>query len=363
MLGIDTYSSGGNLMEQARIDDQTIKELIRERDANSPDEFVVIENKKVTSFHDTSCKNIIFKNCLFSPRSEDILFSNSYFENIVLEDCFWYDSKVSNTTFKNITMRRCTIYNNVSIKKCIFDGLEFVDSLLGFFGFAECEIKNTDFRGHEYFFLQVRNLQFVSDLFSSGQMANVREAIEQNTDRLCIAWYNMKYTNCIISLDDIKRLASYSDKIDSNYSWLGYAAFRTGFIDLEKADDITRYSLIANTFLYDAIQEYDYSGDLAYKDYEEYRAQGRKYLPPLFFDKIDLSKYRKTLSTKKKENSMTILDSEGREIDPSLIIPLGEIEFVNSFYKDSDFVESHFDAGKLNEKYSNGNKAYKKSLW
>lgn len=352
-------------MEIEELDCEKIKDLIEARDNRNPNEFLIIENKRIRSFYSIKCSNIIFRKCFFTPRDTDKLFSDSYLENIVLEDCFWYDSKVQNAVFKNITMRHSVINNNVSMKNCVFDGLKFIDSLMQFFGFVNCEIKNTDFRGQEYFFLQSCHLSFLEELFYSGKLSQLSTIIKQCPDMFSIAWYNMKYTNCIIDLDTIRKLASYSDKLDPNFSWLAYASCRTGYINLKNADEATRYSLIAGTFLYDAHQEYDYSGKLEYKDYEEYRISGRKYLPPLFSssDKIDLSKYRKTLSTKEKKNTMTILDNEGREIDYSLIVPLGDIEFTNSFYKDSDFVESHFDAGQLNEKYSDGDKAYQKSLW
>lgn len=349
-------------MSKEKIDDQSIKKLINERDANNPEEFIVIENKWIDSFYNVNCKNIVFKDCFFGPRNADKLFSNSYLENIVFDRCFWYDSEVKNVVFKNLTMRHSVIYNNVDLENCVFDSLNFVDCLMFFGDFVNCEIKNTDFRGQEYFFWQEISRQLLNDLFDSGKLIDVPTIVEQNPDKFVIAWYNTKYTNCIIGVDGINWLAHNCDKIDSNYSWFGAAVCRNGFINLENVDQATRCNLIAGTFLYDANQEYCYSGKFANDKIGEFFKTEGKHFPPTFLlnDKIDLSKYKKTLSTVPKESAMTILDYEGKEIDKSLISPLGSITFVNSFYKDSDFVESHFDAIELDDRFCEAKKVFVK---
>ena len=61
-----------------KITDNEIKKSLEERDKNNPDEYLIIENKRVTDFHSVSCKNIWFKNCFFAPTLVENLFSNCY---------------------------------------------------------------------------------------------------------------------------------------------------------------------------------------------------------------------------------------------------------------------------------------------
>lgn len=353
-------------MSKEEIDNVTIKKMIQERNINDPCGFVIIENKTIRDFSDINCKNIILKNCSLESPQEDTIFCNSYIENINIEDCVWHDSVVKNTIFKNITIRRSIIYNNISMENCIFDNLCFEDSLMNFPGFCDCQIKNTNFIGKEYFFLQVINLEYIWNLYKNNKLGDFSKIINQNKDKFCIAWYNMQYNNCVIDLDSIKRLANYSDRIDPNYSDLAHTYHKTGYIYLNNIDQNTKYNLVSNIFLFDAEQKYDYLSKFRDEEYEKYfRTVREKHIPPLFLfdDEVDLSKYRKTLSTKLNEKAMTIVDSEGMEIDKKLIVPLGDISFVSSFYKDSNFVESNYDAVEFCNRNHNKNKVYIKSLW
>ncbi|MBQ9833953.1 MAG: pentapeptide repeat-containing protein [Bacilli bacterium] len=333
-------------MEMQNINGNEIRKLIENRNLNSKNEYVIIENKIVSDFHSIECENIIFKNCYFEESCGNI-FSNSFLQNIILENCCWYDSTVKNTYFKNLTMVQSIIHNNVEISNCTFDNLIFQNSIMRFQGFENCEIKNTDFRGQEYFFLQTINLDFAYELYLTEQLQNLTDVIIKNPEQFVIPWYSLKYTNCLIDFESIKKLSSYSNKIDSNYSTLAPTPYLTGFINLDGAEQVTKYFLIAGTFLYDAKQSYFYDGDCLNKEYR------KEFEPPMFLIfkdyHIDISKYKKTVTTTKKSEPMTIIDDNRSVIDFNQIPPLGQITFISKFLNDN-FLESNFDASTLNKR-------------
>ena len=195
-----------------KITDNEIKKLLEERDKNNPDEYLIIENKRVTDFHSVSCKNIWFKNCFFAPTLVENLFSNCYIENIIIEDCRWWDSIINQAYFKNIAIKGTILENNIAFKDCIFDNLKFKDSLIGTYGFINCKIKNTDFRSQECFFLQEERLSFI-EKYKNKELKDILPIIHQNKDFFVIPWYNLEYSNCIIDLESIRKLSSYSNKI------------------------------------------------------------------------------------------------------------------------------------------------------
>lgn len=156
------------------------------------------------------------------------MFSNSYIENVIIEDCRWWDSIINQAYFKNTMIKGTILENNIAFKDCIFDNLKFKDSLIGTYGFVKCEIKNTDFRGQEYFFLQEERLSFI-ERYKNKRLKDIMSIINENKDFFVIPWYNIEYTNCIIDLESIRKLSGYSNKIDPSFSIAGISAFRNGY--------------------------------------------------------------------------------------------------------------------------------------
>lgn len=336
-----------------RIDSRTITTLLQERDNKNPNEFLLLKNKIISEFN-ISCKNICFKNCTFDD-DRGGLFSDCKLENVVFDSCIWVDSIVQNAIFKNIIFKNSVIYNNVGFKGCVFNNLNFDNSLLATFGFEDCKIINTDFRNKEYFFLQSTSQSFIAQLCKSGKLNNVTNIVQQNKDKFVLPWYGLEYHNCIINLASIKRLATYSERIDPNYSHLAGSTNKTGFIRLQNCNPKTKLNIIAGMFLYDADQTYEYSGTINNEDFAEYNNLIREKYKPLIFggDEIDITKYKKTLVAKPKKYPITIVDNLARKVNPNLILPIGQITFTSSISSSSfQFVESHFDASLLDNVFS-----------
>ena len=99
-------------------------------------------------------------------------------------------------------------------------------------------------------------------------------------------------------------------------------------------------------FLYDADQTYEYDG---------VTSKYGKHIPPrLEVDKIDLTKYKKTLRSKKKPCPITLVDNVGQKINPELIPSIKQIIFTsNKSPVWMNFIESHFDASLLDNTHLN----------
>lgn len=351
-----------NYKEREPINDTEIKKILKERDNRNLDEVLVIENKVVYSFYNVNCKNICFRDCLFNPSENDNFFTNSYIENITIENCMWYDCYPANTYFKNIKIINTVIDNNIWFLDCIFDNLKYKNSIMNMFGLYNCTIKNTDFTGQEHFFLQTTSAE-TFEKYDVKLFNNFEAILKQNKDKLVIPWYTMQFDNCKIDIDSIKKLLEYSDRIDPNYFWMGQAYCKTGYIHLNGAKDATKYNLLCNLFLYDIDQTYEYLGEI--KDEKERNYVNnlrRKFFPIQNFDNMDISKYSKRLTTKPKKIPMTIVDNNGNIIDTSLIIPIGEIFFENTYKSsNSNYIDSNYDANNLEEKI--GTKIIGSKLW
>ena len=340
-----------NYKRREPINDVEIKELLRKRDEKNPDEVLVVENKEVQSFYNVNCKNICFRDCLLNPCENDVFFVNSYVENITIENCMWYDCYPTNTYFKNIKIVNTIIDNNILFLDCIFDNLIYKNSLMNMFGLYNCTIKNTDFTGQELFFIQTTSAE-TFEKYDLKLFDNFENILKENKDKLVIPWYTMQFDNCKITIDSIKKLLEYTDKIDPNYFWKGIGYCKTGYIHLNGAKEDTQYNLLCNLFLYDIDQIYEYLGEIVDEKERNYiNNLRRKFFPIHNFDNMDISKYSKKLITKSKKMPMIIVDNNGNIIDTSLINPIGEISFENSYRSNnSNYVDSNYYAKNLDNK-------------
>lgn len=114
-------------------------------------------------------------------------------------------------------------------------------------------------------------------------------------------------------------------------------------IHLNNCSNEAKINIIANIFLCNANQIYEYTGT--------YVDENKKFLPPLFNDnaQIDLKEYKKTLSLNDKKGGITIFDDYGNIINNALIVPIGEILFDSTLATNSSTrIISNFGASKLN---------------
>lgn len=347
-----------NCKEFEILNDEEIKELIKKRDDNNPNETLIIENKEIESFDEVNCKNIHFKNCKFAPCYKYGFLSDSVVDNITFENCLWWDCTVTNTHFKNVKFINTIIDNNILFSDCIFENMTYKNSLMNMLGISDCVIKDTDFTNQEYFFLQCTTAEVTENLYNNNLFNNFEEYLKQNKDKLVIPWYTMTFDNCKISMESIKKLLEYSNKIDPNYFWMASAACKSGYIHLNGAEESTKYNLLCNLFLYNIEQSYDYNGKVNNSSVRNYLRNKSKYTPILYFDNMDLSKYSKVLTTEPKTLPMIIVDNNGNIIDTSLINPIGEIFFENTHdNSNSNYVDSNYYAKNLDNKI--GSKAIK----